>query len=158
MRVSGPCVTLCVVLFGCSGDDDESDVEFFSTACPAVDACGGDPSGTWAVVGGCVAESENPEDPEDDWCDGAADRAHGYVEGTFTFEGTSVSYELESTLYICGWVTEGSSGGSSTVDLEEGTVSIGGAPYDFCVDGDTLVLSNPNARDPDFATLRLERR
>jgi hypothetical protein len=153
MRVYGLSVALCLVFGGCSDDDDETHVEFFTTACPAVDACGGDPTGTWAFVSGCVVE------PSEGWCDGAADRARGFVEGTFTFEGTSVTYEIESRLYVCAWVTESDSSGGGTVDLDEGRVMLfGDQTYDFCVDGDVLLLSQPGATDPEFATLRLERR
>jgi hypothetical protein len=153
MRVSRPLALLCFLLGGCSDDGKESDVEFFTTACPAVDACGGDPSGTWAFAGGCVVE------PSEGWCEGGADRARGFVEGTFTFDGPSVIYEVESRLYVCGWVSDRDSSGSGTVDLDEGRVTLfGEETYDFCVDGDVLVLSQPGATDPEFATLRLERR
>lgn len=63
----------------------ELDVITDGTACPALDACGGDVEGTWDVTGGCF---ELPIEAELSRCPGAAvTRRDGRARGRVTFEG-----------------------------------------------------------------------
>jgi hypothetical protein len=144
----------------CSDDDDSSgnggtgsngNVDF-AVSCTMPTACGGDPSGTWDVVGGCVQPTEM--DFDCDW----ERTAHGSIEGTFTFEAGSLNIETDAELRHCGWVDgSGRSTYASTV-ITGNTIALGtDRTLVFCVEEDTLWIWEMAATYPDFNMFELAR-
>jgi hypothetical protein len=164
----GSC-SLCVIgllgswLSGC-GDDDTSpggaagaaangsNVTFAET-CTAPPACGGDPTGEWTFVNGCV---EPP--PEGFECAEGVRMGHGNAEGRYSFEATDYSLDLDSELRQCGWIDGSSDGGSGSYTVAGSTLTLGGSrALSFCVEGDTLWLHDTAAEYSDLTVLRLRR-
>jgi hypothetical protein len=146
---------------GC-GDDDSpggagapasgSNVTFAET-CTAPPTCGGDPTGEWTFVSGCV---EPP--PEGFECAEGVQRGRGTAEGIFSFEADSYSIDLDSELRQCGWIDGSSEGSSGSYTLSGSTLMLGsGRTLSFCVEGDTLWLHDTAAEYSDLTVLRLRR-
>ena len=146
--VSGDCGGSCCV-GACLGPDDASvcvapNVDFSDTCAPS--CTGGDPTGTWSLVGGCGGAG----------C--ASDAGSGTVGplGTLVVaENGGTGLDLREALSDCSRYTLGNTtlGGSYSPDA--GTV--GGASY--CVQGSTLYLflkvDPQSASDPHLTALKL---
>jgi hypothetical protein len=148
---------------GC-GDDDSpsgggagtaargSNVAFAET-CTAPPTCGGDPTGEWTFVDGCV---EPP--PEGFECAEGVRMGRGTAEGLFTFDASSYSSDLDSELRQCGWLDGSSGGGSGSYMVSGSTMTLGsGRVLSFCVEGDILWLHDTAAEYSDLTVLRLRR-
>jgi hypothetical protein len=160
--------SLCVIgvlaswVSGC-GDDDSSpgggagaagngnNVTFAET-CTAPPSCGGDPTGEWTFVNGCV---EPP--PEGFECAEGVRLGHGNAVGTYTFGTADYSSDLDSELRQCGWIDGSSSGNSGSYTVAGSTLTLGGSTISFCVEGDTLWLHDTAAEYSDLTVLRLRR-
>ena len=147
-----------VGLFGCLGcsDDDPPDEENegnvdFSTMCSIPAACGGDPTGQWDIVGGCVQPSA--EDYDCNWKDSAS----GEVSGTVSLSGGSLSIELESELLHCDTIDVSFQGLGNTYTVVGSDIVANGVTFAFCVDGNTLLLWDRAAVSPDMSVLELVR-
>jgi hypothetical protein len=155
----GPCsfaaVIALVSCLGCSGDDSPDDENegnvSFSTMC-SIPTCGGDPTGEWDAVGGCVQPSS--EDYDCDW----RDTATGDVSGTVSFQGGNFSIELETQLLHCDTIDLSSNGSGGTYTITANEILASGTSFVFCVDGDTLMLWERAATSPDMNVLVLTRR
>jgi hypothetical protein len=74
------------------------DVITDGSACPALDACGGDVEGTWDVTGGCF---ELPIEDEISRCPGAAvTRREGRARGRVTFDGAFARRVAQSEVVV----------------------------------------------------------
>jgi hypothetical protein len=113
-------------------------------------SCGGDPTGSWRIAGGCV---EPP--PEGFECEDGVSRGRGTITGTLTIEASGFSSDTDSELRQCGWVdgSGSSDGGSLTIEGDE-LVLGGGERLTFCVEDDTLWLYDAAAEYPDLRVQR----
>jgi hypothetical protein len=130
----------------CPGDACAPPNVDFGSACTAPAPCGGDPSGTWTLVGGCGA-------PKVD-C-GTPGKGAVTASGTLVVPaGTAGVPELEYDLHACGWVSQG---GPSLQPPSSGDAGKAGWP--FCVQGSTLWLFPPPPSGPDvyLTALKLTR-
>ena len=141
----------------CSGDDeddgnsnDQGNVDF-SESCGIPAVCGGDPTGSYDVVSGCVQPTT--KDYECNW----EETAWGDVVGTVTFQSGSYSLDTDAELHHCGWVDGSSRGAGGTYTITGNTLAAGMTTFEFCVDGDTLWLWDTAALSPDFSVLELAR-
>jgi hypothetical protein len=159
MSPSGSCAFVAVVaLVGCLGcsddepsdDEDEGNVDF-STMCAIPSPCGGDPTGQWEAVGGCVQPSA--EDYDCNWRDSAS----GEVTGTVSFQGGSYSIELEASLSHCNTLDLSSRGLGGSYTIMGSEIVASGTTFTFCTDGDTLLLWDRAAESPDMSVLELVR-
>src|SRR5688572_15527900 len=130
-------VTIAAVLFcvACSDDDeadgdpsDQGNVDF-SESCSIPTVCGGDPTGSWNVVGGCIQPTT--KDFECDW----QQTAWGAVEGTITIDSGSYSLDTDAELHHCGWIDGSSRGAGGTYTITGNTLAAGMRNFEFCVDG-----------------------
>jgi hypothetical protein len=149
---------------GCGGDDASpggggagapgagSNVTF-AEACTVPPACGGDPTGEWTFLDGCV---EPP--PEGFECAEGVRMGRGTAEGTYTFEAGNYSIDLDSELRQCGWIDGSSSGSSGSYTVTGSTLMLGPSrTVSFCVEGDTLSLHDAAAEYSALTVLRLRR-
>jgi hypothetical protein len=154
---------LGVWVSGCGDDDSPSgglagaaangNNVTFAVTCTAPPDCGGDPTGDWTLVDGCV---EPP--PEGFECAQGVSMGRGKAEGVFTFESGSYSSDLDSELRQCGWIDGSSSGSSGSYAISGSTLTLGGGrTLTFCVEGDTLWLHEPAAEYSDLTVTRLRR-
>jgi hypothetical protein len=150
-------VAVFLLCSACSGDDeddgssnDQGNVDF-SESCSLPAICGGDPTGSWDVVGGCIQPTT--EDFECDW----QETAWGAVEGTVTIESGSFSLDTDAELHHCGWIDGSSRGTGGTYTITGNTLVADMRNFEFCVEGDTLRLWDMNAIHPDFSVLELAR-
>ena len=153
-----PCSFAAVVaLVGCLACSDDSPDEknegnvSFSTMC-SIPTCGGDPTGDWDAVGGCVQPSR--EDYDCDW----RETASGDVSGTVSFDGANFSVELETELLHCDISDVSSSGVGGTYTIAGNEIVSNPTSFVFCVQEDTLLLWNRAASSPDMSVLVLTRR
>ena len=156
----GPCsFASLVVLLGCcacSGGDEASDDQSggnvdFSSMCSIPAACGGDPTGRWDVVAGCVQPSA--EDYDCNW----REMAEGDVSGTVSFEGGSYSIDLQANLSHCGTIDFSVNGLGGTYAIMGTEIVASSTTFAFCVDGDTMSLWDRAASSPDMSVLELVR-
>jgi hypothetical protein len=148
---------------GCGGDDSPSgggagtaatgDNVTFAESCPAPPTCGGDPTGEWTLLDGCV---EPP--PEGFECADGVRLGRGTAEGVFSFEAGNYSIDLDSELRQCGWIDGSSSGSSGSYTISGNTLMLGPTrTLAFCVDGGTLHLHDTAAEYSNLTVLRLRR-
>jgi hypothetical protein len=148
---------------GCGDDDSSSgggagtaasgsNVTFAET-CTAPPTCGGDPTGEWTFVDGCV------EPPPDGFeCAEGVRMGRGTAEGTFSFDASSYSIDLDSELRQCGWIDGSSEGASGSHTISGATLTLGPTrTLSFCVEGDILWLHDTAAEYSDLTVLRLRR-
>lgn len=161
--VSLAAITCCAVWFsGCGGDDSpgggagapaNGNNVTFAEACTVPPACGGDPTGEWTLVDGCV---EPP--PEGFECAEGVRMGRGKAEGVYSFEAGNYSLDLDSELRQCAWIDGSADGGSGSYTIEGSTLTLGGGrTLSFCVEGDTLWLHDAAAEYSDLTVLRLRR-
>jgi hypothetical protein len=159
MSHRGPCsFAALVAVFACLGcaddeppeDEQQGNVDF-STMCSIPVPCGGDPSGQWEAVGGCVQPSA--EDYDCNWRDSAS----GDVSGTASFGGGNFSLDLEAELLHCDTIDLSARGLGGTYTINGNELVASGTTYSFCVDGDTLLLWDRAAASPDMSVLELVR-
>jgi hypothetical protein len=151
-------VVLLALCTACSGDDESSEdpggtgnVDF-AVSCAAPPSCGGDPTGNFTIVGGCVQPSG--EGFECDW----ESTAYGTVEGTASFDAGSYSIQSDADLRHCGAIDFTTNGTGTSYTLAGNTLMTGlGRTFVFCVEGDTLWLYDMLATFDDFNVLELER-
>lgn len=153
--VSIAALFLCVA---CSGDDEDGNGDSndrgnvdFSESCGIPSACGGDPTGSWDLVSGCIQPTS--EDFDCDW----EQTAWGEVEGTLDFDTGSYSLETDAELHHCGWIDGSSRSSGGSVTIMQSTLVAGERTFEFCVEGDTLRLWDMAAVHPDFSVLELTR-
>jgi hypothetical protein len=125
----------------------------FAETCTAPPTCGGDPTGEWTLVSGCV------EPPTEGFeCAEGVRLGRGNAEGTYSFGASAYSSDLESELQQCGWFDGSSSGSSGSYTITGSTLSLSGLrTFSFCVEGDTLWLHETAAEYSDLTVLRLRR-
>ena len=150
-------VAVFLLCTACSGDDendgssnDQGNVDF-SESCSIPSVCGGDPTGSYRVVAGCVQPTT--KDFECDW----EQTAWGEVEGTVTIGSGSFSLDTDAELHHCGWIDGSSRGTGSSATIMGTTLVAGERTFEFCVEGDTLWLWDMAALHPDFSVLELAR-
>jgi hypothetical protein len=155
--------SLSVCVSGCGDDDSSSgggagttanggNVSFAET-CPTPPTCGGDPTGEWTLVDGCV---EPP--PEGFECAEGVRMGRGTAEGVFRFDNGSYSIDLDSELRQCGWIDGSSEGASGSYTLTGNALMLGPTrTLAFCVEGETLWLHDAAAENSDLTVLRLRR-
>jgi len=155
-------LTAACLLYGCYGGDREngsgqgggSNAVAFADTCTAPPDCGGDPTGTWEIVGGCT---ETPEVGFE--CDEGVRTGRGTVTGTYTIEEGSYDYDIDTEMRQCGWIDSGGEGSSGSLVISGNTLEIGGThTVTFCVEDDTLWLYEEAREYPDLTVMRLERR
>ncbi len=130
---------------GTSTTDGAVDV---ATSCPAVAACGGDPTGTWDVVHGC-AEQDTAA---------CATGGSGSIKGHFTIQNGTYDLELDTKVTACGTTDSGSDGAGGSATVSGSTITFGGGDnYMFCVQGTTLYLLRSGAKAPKLSVITLRK-
>jgi len=138
---------------GSSGSSSSNGNVNVEAMCSVPRACGGDPTGTWELVEGCV---EPP--PGGFECESGLTTAHGSATGTFTFGAGSFDSTVDSEMRQCGWVDSSGDGAGGSWAVSGDVIDLGGVrPLEFCVEGDTLWLVDSTAEYPDLVVMRLER-
>ncbi len=144
--VSGDCGGSCCA-GACVGPDDASvctdpNVDFSATCAPS--CSGGDPTGTWHLVGGCGGAG----------CDGGGGTV-GPLGDLVVAQNGGTSLDVSEALHACSRYTLGNASLGGDWSPDAGTV--GGDSY--CVQGSTLyvfVKVDPqSASDPHLTALEL---
>jgi hypothetical protein len=133
----------CALASACGGDGNVS----FAAQCE-FSACGGDPVGSWSYVSACV---ENYDGSDVD-----CSSPKGDISGTLEISESSHSLSRLYELVECGFFSESSLDGSGSADVSNGTLTLGGDSFEFCVDQDRLHLrqvSSIELNDPTTYTL-----
>jgi hypothetical protein len=136
-------IAACALVAGCGGSGNVS----FADQCE-FSACGGDPTGSWRYVAACV---ENYDGSDSD-----CSSPKGDISGTLIITETGHSIEREYELVECGFFTESSLDGGGSAAVNGSEITIGGDPFEFCVDQDQLRLrqvSGIELNDPTTYTL-----
>ncbi len=135
-----------------SGGGSARGVSIADSCTPPPD-CGGDPTGTWEVMGGCA------EAPPMGFECAEGVNGGGTASGSYTIGETGYDYDLDTELRQCGWIDSGGEGSSGSLVIDGNTLQLGGdRSLTFCVEGDTLWLYEPARHYPDLTVMRLERR